>query len=168
MKKERKNSIVVEKIKRKEKKRISREIPQVSKIDAGKVLIEGIDIRDIMPEELRTRVGVVLQDPCIFAGSIEFNICLGDEKARARVREAAATVGAVRFIESRPAGYADEARERGSNFSVGEKQLISFARAVAFNPEILLLDTLHPWCFTVTALTRSLSTPCSRLLDSVC
>jgi ATP-binding cassette subfamily B protein len=81
-----------------------------------------------------------LQDPCLFAGSIEFNICLGDEAARERVRLAAAVVGADRFIDQLPHGYAEEVRERGNNFSTGEKQLISFARAVAFDPEILVLD----------------------------
>lgn len=89
---------------------------------------------------MRRRVGVVLQDPCLFAGSIEFNICLGDEQAQKRVRQAAAAVGADRFIDRLPNGYSEEVRERGSNFSVGEKQLLSFARAVAFDPEILVLD----------------------------
>jgi ATP-binding cassette subfamily B protein len=119
---------------------ITRLLIRLYEIDAGSILIDGVDIREIPREELRNRVGVVLQDPCIFSGSIEFNISLGDEAARKRVRDAAATVGAARFIEERANGYDDLARERGSNFSVGEKQLISFARAVAFNPEILVLD----------------------------
>jgi ATP-binding cassette subfamily B protein len=119
---------------------ITRLLTRLYEIDAGVILIDGVDIREIPREELRKRVGVVLQDPCIFSGSIEFNISLGDEAARTRVHGAAATVGAARFIEERPKGYDEQARERGSNFSVGEKQLISFARAVAFNPEILVLD----------------------------
>ena len=65
---------------------------------------------------------------------------MGDDQARTRVREAATSVGADRFIERLTAGYQEEVRERGNNFSVGEKQLISFARAVAFDPEILVLD----------------------------
>lgn len=119
---------------------ITRLLTRLYEIDTGAILIDGIDIREMPREELRKRVGVVLQDPCIFSGSIEFNIALGDEDASSRVHEAAATVGAARFIEERTNGYNEQARERGSNFSAGEKQLISFARAVAFNPEILVLD----------------------------
>ncbi len=119
---------------------ITRLLTRLYEIDSGSILIDGTDVRGMSTTELRRRIGVVLQDPCLFAGSIEFNICLGDEEARQRVRQAAATVGADRFIERLPAGYAEEVRERGGNFSVGEKQLISFARAVAFDPEILVLD----------------------------
>jgi ATP-binding cassette subfamily B protein len=119
---------------------ITRLLTRMYEIDGGSIFVNGIDIRTIALSELRRRVGIVLQDPCLFAGSIEFNICLGDEQARERVRMAAATVGADRFIERLPGGYAEEVRERGNNFSTGEKQLISFARAVAFDPEILVLD----------------------------
>jgi ATP-binding cassette, subfamily B, multidrug efflux pump len=109
-------------------------------IERGSILLGGIDISELDLAEVRSRVGVVLQDPCLFAGSIEFNISLGNEQAGQRVRQAAAAVGADRFIERLQHGYDEEVRERGSNFSVGEKQLISFARAVAFDPEILVLD----------------------------
>jgi len=119
---------------------ITRLLTRLYEINDGHILIDGADVRTIPLPDLRRRIGIVLQDPCLFAGSIEFNICLGDEAARARVRLAAATVGADRFIEQLPHGYAEEVRERGNNFSTGEKQLISFARAVAFNPEILVLD----------------------------
>jgi ATP-binding cassette subfamily B protein len=119
---------------------ITRLLTRLYEIDGGEILVNGADIRSIPLSELRQRVGIVLQDPCLFAGSIEFNICLGDEGARARVRLAAATVGADRFIDRLPKGYDEEVRERGNNFSTGEKQLISFARAVAFDPEILVLD----------------------------
>lgn len=119
---------------------ITRLLTRMYEIDGGSILINGSDIRSIPLSGLRRRIGIVLQDPCLFAGSIEFNICLGDEQARARVRMAAATVGADRFIDRLPNGYAEEVRERGNNFSTGEKQLISFARAVAFDPEILVLD----------------------------
>ncbi len=119
---------------------ITRLLTRLYEIDRGAILIDGTDIRAIRPEALRRRIGVVLQDPCLFAGSVEFNIHLGDERAARRVREAAACVGAHRFIEQLPSGYLEEVREKGSNFSVGEKQLISFARAVAFDPEILILD----------------------------
>lgn len=119
---------------------ITRLLTRLYEIDGGSILINGTDIRSIPLSGLRRRIGIVLQDPCLFAGSIEFNICLGDEKARERVRMAAATVGADRFIDRLPKGYDEEVRERGNNFSTGEKQLISFARAVAFDPEILVLD----------------------------
>ncbi|MDD2271951.1 MAG: ABC transporter ATP-binding protein [Desulfuromonadaceae bacterium] len=119
---------------------ITRLLTRLYEIERGCILLQGKDIRELELTEVRRRVGVVLQDPCLFAGSIEFNICLGDEQARQRVRQAAAAVGADRFIERLPNGYQEEVRERGSNFSVGEKQLISFARAVAFEPEILILD----------------------------
>jgi len=119
---------------------ITRLLTRLYEIERGGIFLQGVDIRDIDIKQVRRRVGVVLQDPCLFAGSIEFNICLGDEQARQRVRQAAAAVGADRFIDRLPKGYEEEVRERGSNFSVGEKQLISFARAVAFDPEILVLD----------------------------
>ena len=119
---------------------ITRLLTRLYEIERGTILLEGIDISELDLAEVRSRVGVVLQDPCLFAGSIEFNISLGNEQARQRVRQAAAAVGADRFIERLPRGYDEEVRERGSNFSVGEKQLLSFARAVAFDPEILVLD----------------------------
>jgi len=119
---------------------ITRLLTRLYEIDNGTILINGADIRTVPLSGLRRRIGIVLQDPCLFAGSIEFNICLGDETARQRVRLAANTVGADRFIELLPRGYEEEVRERGNNFSTGEKQLISFARAVAFDPEILVLD----------------------------
>ena len=119
---------------------ITRLLTRLYEIERGAILLQGTDIRDFDLKQVRRRVGVVLQDPCLFAGSIEFNICLGDQQARERVRQAAAAVGADRFIDRLPGGYDEEVRERGSNFSVGEKQLISFARAVAFDPEILVLD----------------------------
>ena len=119
---------------------ITRLLTRLYDVERGVILLQGTDIRELDAAEVRRRVGVVLQDPCLFAGSIEFNICLGDEQARQRVRQAAAAVGADRFIDRLPKGYEEEVRERGSNFSVGEKQLISFARAVAFDPEILVLD----------------------------
>ena len=119
---------------------ITRLLTRLYELERGSIFLQGIDISTLDLVEVRSRIGVVLQDPCLFAGTIEFNICLGDEQARQRVRQAAEAVGADRFIERLPMGYEEEVRERGSNFSVGEKQLISFARAVAFDPEILVLD----------------------------
>lgn len=119
---------------------ITRLLTRLYEIERGCILLQGVNISQLKLVDIRRRIGVVLQDPCLFSGSIEFNICLGDEQARQRVRQAAAAVGANRFIDRLPNGYDEEVRERGSNFSVGEKQLISFARAVAFDPEILVLD----------------------------
>jgi ATP-binding cassette subfamily B protein len=119
---------------------ITRLLTRLYDIERGSIFLNGVEIKELPLEEVRRRVGVVLQDPCLFAGSIEFNICLGDEQASRRVRYAATAVGADRFIERLPNAYGEEVRERGNNFSVGEKQLISFARAVAFDPEILVLD----------------------------
>lgn len=119
---------------------ITRLLTRLYDIERGAIFLNGTDIRQLALAQVRRRVGVVLQDPCLFAGTIEFNICLGDEQAQQRVRHAAEAVGADRFIQKLANGYNEEVRERGSNFSVGEKQLISFARAVAFDPEILVLD----------------------------
>jgi ATP-binding cassette subfamily B protein len=119
---------------------ITRLLTRLYEIERGTILLQGRDISTLDLAQVRRRVGVVLQDPCLFAGTIEFNICLGDEQAKLRVREAAKAVGADTFIERLAQGYDEDVRERGSNFSVGEKQLISFARAVAFDPEILVLD----------------------------
>ncbi len=106
----------------------------------GSICLDGIDLRSISLGKLRQRIGIVLQDSFLFTGTISDNICLGDELVRPRVEYAATLVGADRFIQNLPAGYDEVVRERGNNFSVGEKQLISFARAVAFDPEILVLD----------------------------
>ena len=119
---------------------ITRLLTRLYEIDSGSILLNGVDIRSLPLTGLRRRIGIVLQDPCLFSGSVEFNICLGDEQARSRARMAAETVGAAAFIERQPGGYHEEILERGNNLSTGEKQLISFARAVAFDPEILILD----------------------------
>lgn len=119
---------------------VTRLLTRLYEVDQGEILFRGIDIRQLPLKELRSKISVVLQDPCLFAGSIEFNICLGDKAVRERVPKAAALVGADRFIEQLPNAYLEEVLERGNNLSVGEKQLISFARAVAFQPEIMVLD----------------------------
>jgi ATP-binding cassette subfamily B protein len=106
----------------------------------GSIRLNGTDIRQIPLHDLRRRIGVVLQDPYLFTGTLEYNIALDDTAALQRVEQAAATVGADRFIDRLPDRYDEEMRERGSNLSAGERQLISFARAVAFDPEVLVLD----------------------------
>jgi ATP-binding cassette subfamily B protein len=110
-------------------------------VQQGRILLDGVDVRDYDLRELRRSLGVVLQDSFLFAGSVGSNISLADPRVGAeQVRRAAKAVHAHRFIEALPDGYDEEVHERGSNFSVGEKQLLSFARALAFDPAVLILD----------------------------
>ena len=107
----------------------------------GEVLINGADLRRYDLQELRRLFGVVLQDVFLFSGTVEGNLSLNDPSVTPeRVRQAARMVHVDRFIGRLPGGYGEEVRERGSAFSVGEKQLLSFARALAFDPKILILD----------------------------
>jgi ATP-binding cassette subfamily B protein len=107
----------------------------------GRVMLDGVDVRDYDLHDLRRAVGVVLQDHFLFAGTVASNISLGDPRVSPeQVREAARTVHAERFIGKLPAGFDEEVGERGANFSMGERQLLSFARAVAFDPAVLVLD----------------------------
>ncbi len=119
---------------------VTRLLSRLYEVNRGAILINGTDIRQIPLHQLRSRIGVVLQEPYLFTGTIAYNISLGDATAASRLEQAAATVGADRFIRNQPNGFAEEVRERGSNFSAGERQLLSFARAVAFDPELLVLD----------------------------
>jgi ATP-binding cassette subfamily B protein len=107
----------------------------------GRILLDGVDVREYDLEDLRRTIGVVLQDHFLFSGTIASNIALGDPRITPEdVRRAARAVRADRLIEGLPAGYDEPVRERGSNLSVGEKQLLSFARAIAFDPAVLVLD----------------------------
>lgn len=119
---------------------VTRLLSRLYETGRGVITINGADIRSIPLTELRSRIGVVLQEPFLFTGTVGYNISLGDDAATARMEAAAKLVGADRFIRNLPGGFNEEVRERGVNFSAGERQLISFARAVAFNPEILVLD----------------------------
>ncbi|HJV33888.1 ABC transporter ATP-binding protein [Geomonas sp.] len=119
---------------------VTRLLSRFYEVTRGAIEIDGQDIRQMALQSLRSRIGVVLQDPYLFSGTVAYNISLGDPQALARVEQAAAVVGADRFIRNLPKGFDEEVHERGSNFSAGERQLISFARAVAFDPEILVLD----------------------------
>ena len=110
-------------------------------IQKGSILIDNIDIRDFDKKSLRRNIGIVLQDVFLFAGDIENNIRLGEDGISIeKVYESAEIVHAHRFIEKLPKGYKEDVQERGSTLSLGQKQLISFARVLAFNPKILILD----------------------------
>jgi ATP-binding cassette subfamily B protein len=106
----------------------------------GRILIDGIDIRDITQSELRRCVGVILQDAFLFSGDIKDNITLGEDYAIEQVVEAAELMNVDRFIQDLPAAYATQVRERGTNLSGGQKQLLAFARAAIRDPRILILD----------------------------
>ena len=110
-------------------------------VQRGAVRIDGVDITEMNLDELRSRFGVVLQDPFLFSGTVEGNIRLGTARIQDQdVEQAAEDVNLADFIRSLPGGFKEEVRERGSTLSTGQKQLISFARALAHSPKILILD----------------------------
>jgi ATP-binding cassette subfamily B protein len=110
-------------------------------VQKGAVRVDGVDIREMDLADLRSRFGVVLQDPFLFSGTIGGNIRLGTARIQdAHVQQAAEDVNLADFIRSLPKGFNEEVRERGSTLSTGQKQLISFARALAHEPKILILD----------------------------
>jgi ATP-binding cassette, subfamily B, multidrug efflux pump len=110
-------------------------------VTAGSILLDGVDLRELDVAAVRSHFAVVLQDPFLFAGSIDENIRFGNDAITdATLREAARDVNVLDFIESLPSGFNEPVRERGNSLSTGQKQLINFARALAFNPRILILD----------------------------
>jgi ATP-binding cassette, subfamily B, multidrug efflux pump len=107
----------------------------------GQILFDGVSIERVPQHELRDRIGLVLQDVFLFSRSVDYNIRLGrDDISPDQVRQAAARVGADRHIQRLPGGYDEPLAERGASLSVGQRQLLSFARALAFDPLILILD----------------------------
>jgi ATP-binding cassette, subfamily B, multidrug efflux pump len=110
-------------------------------VQKGRILLDGVDVRDWDLQSLRQNFAVVLQDVFLFTGTVESNIRLGREDiSDDRIRWAATEVRADKFIQRLPRDYKAEVRERGAGLSVGQKQLISFARALAFDPALLILD----------------------------
>jgi ATP-binding cassette subfamily B protein len=110
-------------------------------VERGEILLDGVNIARLRAGDVRRHMALVLQDVFLFSGDIRSNIGLGDESIpEDRLRAAARVVGAHRFIEQLPGTYGAEVKERGATLSVGQKQLISFARALAYHPRILILD----------------------------
>ena len=120
--------------------RLDENVPFVE-IDKGQILLDGVPIERMALDDLRGRIGLVLQDVFLFSQDVGYNIRLGSPQiSDEAVRSAAERIGAAPFIDRLADGYDQALGERGSTLSVGERQLVSFARALAFDPEILVLD----------------------------
>jgi ATP-binding cassette subfamily B protein len=122
------------------KSSIIRLLCRLYEVSRGRILLDGQDIRDMPQKELRQRMAVILQDGFLFAGDVKSNITLGEPYSLEQVRRAAEQTSVAQFIESLPQGYDTQLRQRGTNLSGGEKQLLAFARAAIRNPGILVLD----------------------------
>ncbi len=110
-------------------------------VNKGEILVDGVNLNSITKEDLRKSISIVLQDIYLFSGTIKSNINLGDSSiSDEQIMQAAKTVGAHNFITQLPDQYSESVKEKGATLSVGQKQLISFARALAFDPQILILD----------------------------
>jgi len=106
----------------------------------GRILLDGMDIRDLPQQELRRYLGIILQDGFLFAGDVKSNITLGETYTQSEIETAAKVTNVHDFIQQLPQGYDTQLRERGTNLSGGEKQLLAFARAAIRDPQILVLD----------------------------
>lgn len=110
-------------------------------VERGAILVDGVDVREWDKQALRRHLGLVLQDVFLFSGDIAANITLGDPRiGEEKMRQAARRAQIARFIEALPNGYREAVQERGATLSQGQRQLLSFARALAFDPKILILD----------------------------
>jgi ABC-type multidrug transport system fused ATPase/permease subunit len=120
---------------------ISKLLNRFYDVQRGAILVDGVDVRQWDIRALRRQIGAVLQDVFLFAGDVATNITLGrTDISQAELERAARAVNADRFVRELPRGYAEQLRERGSNLSAGQRQLLSFARALAYDPLILILD----------------------------
>lgn len=109
-------------------------------IQSGQILLDGVDVEHMRRADVRRHIGAVLQDAVLFSGTIASNIRLHDDAITdAQIRQAAEFVNADKFINRLPGAYEHHVRERGTNFSAGQRQLLAFARAIAFDPEVLLV-----------------------------
>jgi ATP-binding cassette subfamily B multidrug efflux pump len=109
-------------------------------VNSGRILVDGVDVREWDLGALRREIGYVQQDVFLFAGDVMENIRLGLDLSEAQVHDALRRAQALRFVERLPGGLAEEIRERGANLSAGQRQLLSFARALAYDPRILVMD----------------------------
>jgi len=110
-------------------------------VQKGEILLDGVNIKDITKEKLRSNIGLVVQDIFLFSDSVKNNISLGNNSiSDERIKEAAKIIGIDGFIERLPEGFSQNVKERGVTLSQGERQLITFARALAYDPRILILD----------------------------
>lgn len=122
------------------KSSIIRLLTRLYEASEGRILVDGIDVRDLPQTELRRHMGVILQDGFVFAGDVKSNITLGESYALETVQSAAQRTNVAELIEQLPQGYDTPLRERGTNLSGGQKQLLAFARAAIREPQILVLD----------------------------
>ncbi len=122
------------------KSSIIRLLTRLYEANQGRILVDGVDVRDLSQQALRRHLGVILQDGFVFAGDVKSNIALGDAYSVAEIQRAATETNVDGLIAQLPEGYDTVLRERGTNLSGGQKQLLAFARAAIRNPNILVLD----------------------------
>ena len=122
------------------KSSIIRLLSRLYEVTEGRILLDGVDIRDMAQADLRRELGIILQDGFLFSGDVKSNITLGETYPFEVIQAAATRVNVDRFIEQLPNGYDSELRERGTNLSGGQKQLLAFARVAIREPKVLILD----------------------------